>query len=136
RHYPVIRRKAAYLVMDLYDPFLLENLLMHNDLDMVRREAVHESDLGVVIDQLRQADFFLCASERQRDYWLGALSMVNRVNPRSYAQDATLRRLIDVVSFGLPAEPPEPQRPAIQEEVAAITAADVVVLWGGGIWNW
>src|SRR5205823_9250382 len=41
-----------------------------------------------------------------------------------------------VVSFGLPAEPPEPQRPAIQEEVAAITAADVVVLWGGGIWNW
>ncbi len=62
--------------------------------------------------------------------------MVNRVNPLSYAQDATLRRLIDVVSFGLPAKPPEPQRPAIREEVAAIAAADVVVLWGGGIWNW
>jgi len=98
--------------------------------------AVHEHDLGVVRDQLRQADFFICASERQRDYWLGALSMVNRVNPLSYAQDATLRRLIDVVSFGLPAKPPEPQRPAIREEVAAIAAADVVVLWGGGIWNW
>ena len=136
RQHPVIARQARFLVMDLYDPFLLENLTMHDDLAMARRMAVHEHDLGVVRDQLRQADFFICASERQRDYWLGALSMVNRVNPISYAQDATLRRLIDVVSFGLPAEPPEPQRPAIREEIAAITAADVVVLWGGGIWNW
>ncbi len=136
RHHPVIARQARFLVMDLYDPFLLENLTMHDDLSMARRMAVHEHDLGVVRDQLRQADFFICASERQRDYWLGALSMVNRVNPLSYAQDATLRRLIDVVSFGLPAKPPEPQRPAIREEVAAIAAADVVVLWGGGIWNW
>ena len=136
RHYPVIRRKAAYLVMDLYDPFLLENLLMHNDLDMVRREAVHESDLGVVIDQLRQADFFLCASERQRDYWLGALSMVNRVNPRSYAEDPTLRRLIDVVPFGVPASRPQATGSAIRGDVPGIGPGDIVVLWGGGIWNW
>jgi glycosyltransferase involved in cell wall biosynthesis len=136
RQHPVIARQARFLVMDLYDPFLLENLTMHDDLPMARRMGVHEHDLGVVRDQLFQADFFICASERQRDYWLGALSMVNRVNPQSYAQDATLRRLIDVVAFGLPAEPPASARPAIREEVAAIAADDVVVLWGGGIWNW
>jgi glycosyltransferase involved in cell wall biosynthesis len=136
RHYPVIRQKAAYLVMDLYDPFLLENLLMHDDLPMPRREAVHESDLGVVMDQLRQADFFVCASERQRDYWLGALSMLNRVNPRSYTEDPTLRRLIDVVPFGVPAAPPHATAPAIRKEVPGIGADDIVVLWGGGIWNW
>ena len=136
RQHPLIARQARFLVMDLYDPFLLENLTMHDDLPMARRMGVHEHDLGVVRDQLRQADFFICASERQRDYWLGALSMVNRVNPQSYAQDATLRRLIDVVPFGLPAEPPAPARPAIREEVAAIAADDIVVLWGGGIWNW
>ena len=26
-------------------------------------------------------DFFICASENQRDYWLGALTATNRVNP-------------------------------------------------------
>src|SRR5207302_8812156 len=103
---------------------------------MVRREAVHESDLGVVIDQLRQADFFLCASERQRDYWLGALSMVNRVNPRSYAEDPTLRRLIDVVPFGVPASRPQATGSAIRGDVPGIGPGDIVVLWGGGIWNW
>jgi glycosyltransferase involved in cell wall biosynthesis len=136
RHHPVIAQRARFLVMDLYDPFLLENLTMHDDLPMARRMEVHEHDLGVVRDQLRQADFFICASERQRDYWLGALSLVNRINPQSYTQDATLRRLIGVVSFGLPAEPPAPSRAAIREEVAGITPDDVVVLWGGGIWNW
>jgi glycosyltransferase involved in cell wall biosynthesis len=136
RQHPVIAQRARFLVMDLYDPFLLENLTMHDDLPPARRMTVHEHDLGVVHDQLRKADFFICASERQRDYWLGALSMVNRVNPESYTQDATLRRLIDVVAFGLPAQAPAPARAAIREEVAAIGEGDVVVLWGGGIWNW
>jgi glycosyltransferase involved in cell wall biosynthesis len=136
RQHPVIAQRARFLVMDLYDPFLLENLTMHDDLPLARRMTVHEHDLGVVQDQLRQADFFICASERQRDYWLGALSIVNRVNPESYTQDATLRRLIDVVAFGLPAQAPAPTRAAIREEVDAIGDGDVVVLWGGGIWNW
>src|SRR5207244_5865199 len=88
------------------------------------------------IDQLRQGDFFLCASERQRDYWLGALSMVNRVNPRSYAEDPTLRRLSDVVPFGVPASRPQATGSAIRGDVPGIGPGDIVVLWGGGIWNW
>jgi glycosyltransferase involved in cell wall biosynthesis len=134
--YPVIRRRARFLVMDLYDPFLLENLTMHDDLPMARRMAVHDHDLSVVVDQLRQADFFICASDRQRDYWLGALSIADRVNPSTYTDDPTLRRLIDVVSFGLSAEPPTPTRAAIRSEVPGIQPDDVVALWGGGIWNW
>jgi glycosyltransferase involved in cell wall biosynthesis len=134
--HPVIRRNAEYLVMDLYDPFLLENLLMHDDLPMERRQAVHRHDLDVVVDQLRLADFFLCASERQRDYWLGALSTVNRINPRSYAQDPSLRKLIDVVPFGLPTESPKRGGPGLRAETPGIGPDDVVLLWGGGIWNW
>lgn len=136
REFPEIRQRARYLVMDLYDPFLLENLLMHDDLPMERREAVHAYDLGVVTDQLRQADFFICASERQRDYWLGALSLVNRVDPKEYAEDPTLRKLLDVVPFGLSSDPPRPNRSAITIETPTIRPDDFVVLWAGGIWNW
>lgn len=136
REFPVIRQRARYVVMDLYDPFLLENLLMHDDLPMARREAVHAYDLGVVTDQLRQADFFICASERQRDFWLGALSIVNRVDPTAYVSDPTLRNLLDVVPFGLSPNPPKPTRRAIPIETPVIQPDDVVVLWAGGIWNW
>lgn len=133
--HPAIRRKARYLVMDLYDPFLLENLLMHEDLPIERREAVHYRDLDVVLEQLREADFFICASERQRDYWLGALSALNRVGPTAYVGDPTLKRLIDIVPFGLPEESPRPDGPGLRAETG-IGAGDVVLLWGGGIWNW
>jgi glycosyltransferase involved in cell wall biosynthesis len=132
--YPVIRR-APYLVMDLYDPFLLENLFMHDDLPMARRETTHRNDLAVVNEQLRQADFFVCASERQRDYWLGALSAVNRVRPSAYRDDPTLRRLIDVVPMGVPQEAPRADGPGLRA-TPGIARDDIVVLWGGGIWNW
>jgi glycosyltransferase involved in cell wall biosynthesis len=135
REHPAIR-KARFLVIDLYDPFLLENLLMHDDLPMSRRAAVHAFDLGVLAEQLRRADFFICASDRQRDFWLGALAIANRVNPQAYAEDPTLRRLVDVVPFGLPSTPPAATAAAIRSADGPIGPHDIVVLWGGGIWNW
>jgi glycosyltransferase involved in cell wall biosynthesis len=136
RQHPIIARRAAFLAMDIYDPFVLENLHMHEGLDIRERLVVHQYDLDVVMEQLARADFFLCASERQRDYWLGALTMANRINPFTYQRDPALRRLIDVVPFGLPSEPPRPTQPAIKGVVPGIGRDDVVVLWGGGIWNW
>ena len=58
--------------------------------------------LGVQNAQLDHGDFFICASEAQRDFWIGALHSRGRINPLTYADDPTLRRLIDVVPFGLP----------------------------------
>ena len=53
----------------------------------------HELTRG--LDALRvqfdRGDFFLCASERQRDLWLGHMSALGRVNFATYAQDNTLR---------------------------------------------
>jgi hypothetical protein len=45
---------------------------------------------------------FICASERQRDYWLGMLGGRDRLTQAQYTLDPTLRLLIDVVPFGLP----------------------------------
>ncbi|MEO6798017.1 MAG: glycosyltransferase family 4 protein [Candidatus Dormibacter sp.] len=136
RHYPVIPRRARYLAMDIFDPFVLENLHMHDDLGLSDRTRVHQHDLDVTLEQLERADFLFCASERQRDFWLGALMAANRVNPYTFAQDPTLRRLIEIVPFGLKDRPPRRSAPAIKGVVSGIDATDVVVLWGGGIWNW
>jgi glycosyltransferase involved in cell wall biosynthesis len=90
----------------------------------------------VLAEQLRDGDFFLCASERQRDYWLGALSALHRVNPTTYDDDSSLRSLIDVVAFGIPDQPPQRRGPGLRGAVPGIGADDYVLLWGGGLWNW
>jgi glycosyltransferase involved in cell wall biosynthesis len=88
------------------------------------------------INQLQYGDFFLCASETQRDYWVGLLSSLNRVNPLTYADDPTLRRLIDVVPFGLPGVPPAHTRQVLKGVHPGIRDTDWLVLWGGGIYDW
>jgi glycosyltransferase involved in cell wall biosynthesis len=79
---------------------------------------------------------FVCASERQRDLWLGALASLGRIDLAGYRADPTLRNLIDVVPFGLEPEPPRRTAPAIKGVVPGIAEKDKVLLWAGGIWNW
>src|SRR5262249_39348870 len=92
--------------------------------------------LASLDEQLRMGDFFLAASERQRDHWIGALCALNRVNPDTFRQDPSLRSIIDVVGFGLPSEPPRRIAPAFRDVVPGIGRDDFVLLWNGGIWNW
>jgi glycosyltransferase involved in cell wall biosynthesis len=88
--------------LDLYDPWLIENLsyLATLGLDPYRND--HASWLL----QLSRGDFFLCSSEEQRAFYLGFLAAVGRVNPELAARDPDLRSLIDVVPFGVPEELP------------------------------
>ncbi len=136
RQHPEIRRLAPYLVMDIYGPFVLENLNLFGDAAVGDRVVLHQGGVEAVLEQLEQADFFICASERQRDFWLGALTVANRVNPYTYQEDATLRSLIDVVPFGLPSEAPRPTGHGIRGVVDGIGPDDVVAIWTGGIWDW
>ena len=92
--------------------------------------------MSVINDDLARGDFFLCASERQRDFWLGSLSHAGRVNPAVYDDDPTLRSLIDVVPFGLPPDPPQGAGHALRQHFPAIGADDPVVVWGGGVYDW
>ena len=48
--------------------------------------------LAVQNAQLDQGDFFICASEAQRDFWIGTLHSRGRINPRTYAADPTSAR--------------------------------------------
>jgi glycosyltransferase involved in cell wall biosynthesis len=135
-HFPALGELDRPMAVDLYIPSILENLEIHRARPLDERSAIHAADLGLLNQLLRVGDFFLCASERQRDFWLGALLANNRVNPRSYADDVTLRKLIDVVPFGLPSRPPVHSRTVLKGIHPGIGAEDRVILWGGGIWEW
>ena len=134
--YPFLRQVCPVLVMDIYDPFVLENLQLFAHQRMKLRLQDHHGLARAMNDQLLLGDFFICASEEQRDYWLGALSALNRVNPRTYDADPALRALIDIVPFGLPDIPPRHHRPVMKGIVPGIGPDDKVLLWNGGIYNW
>lgn len=133
---PWLERSSKILVADVYDPMHLEQLEQARDLGPVGRADAVTETTRVLNRQLRRADLVLCASDKQRDFWLGQLAGQGRVNPSTYDEDEALGSLLAVVPFGIPDEPPVQRRHAIRGVVPGIGADDKVVLWGGGIYNW
>jgi glycosyltransferase involved in cell wall biosynthesis len=136
RDYPSLRTVAVPLIVDLYDPFPLALLEQEKHLTGRERKAHSLEVRGILHQLLACGDFFLCASPRQRDLWIGALVAVGRVNPLTWSADDSLRRLIDVVPFGLPEAPPQASGGGAPGFPEGVSAGDLVLLWGGGIYNW
>jgi glycosyltransferase involved in cell wall biosynthesis len=133
---PSLARSGKPLILDLYDPFILEALEARGGYPLSEQRRVYQQNVAVLNEQLQRGDFFLCASERQRDFWLGMLAAQQRLNPLTYAQDKSLRQLLEVVPFGLPAEPPVATGPTLKGVHPGIGATDKLVLWAGGLWPW
>jgi glycosyltransferase involved in cell wall biosynthesis len=134
--FPWLARARGRLIVDLYDPFHLENLELYRHAPAGPAQNRLEWDLRILVNQLRVGDFFLCATDRQRDYWLGMLSGAGRLGAADYRDDPTLRRLIDVVPYGLPDRPPRHTRQVLKGVLAGVGADTRVLLWGGGVWDW
>lgn len=134
--FPALTELGTPLVIDGYDPHTLETLALWAAEAGPVQAVRHGERLAILRRQCQAGDFFICASERQRDWWLGLLEQQGRINPHTYAGDPSLRRLIDVVPYGLPAEPPQATRPVIRGVWPGIGPEDRFVLWGGGLWEW
>jgi glycosyltransferase involved in cell wall biosynthesis len=96
---------------------------------------LHQQAVSITNRLAKVGDFFICGNERQRDYWLGVLSVNGRTNPLNFKQDQELRRLIDIVGVGFLEHPPRPGT-SLRGVHPLIPTDSQVVLWGGGIWNW
>ncbi len=125
---PALATAGVPVAVDIHNPFQAENLFYP--------EAPVRDLAAMLTTALLVGDFFFCASERQRDWWLGQLAANGRINADNHREDPTLRRLIDLVPTGLPSEPPQPTRQVVKGVWPGIRADDQIVLWGGGLWPW
>jgi len=130
-----LRNGATPVAVDIYDPAHLENLEA-NEEDLPALDLGVARQAGILNVALSRGDFFCCASERQRDFWLGSLAALGRVNPYLTRTDPTLARFLAVVPFGLPGAPPKKRSAVLRGVVPGIGPQDKVVLWGGGVYNW
>jgi len=112
-----VHARALPTVVDLYDPFIVENL--HYDDD-----RIYAHDHATFLNSLLHGDLFLCASEAQRLFYLGSLLSTGRVNPITFDN---LNGLIRIAPFGVAARraggAPAPHRGSL----------DVLF---GGIYDW
>jgi glycosyltransferase involved in cell wall biosynthesis len=133
-----LARHGSRVVYDLYDPLLFEALAFHHGDDHSRAYAGSLSRAAMLkqILALATGSAFLCASDRQRDLWLGVLSGLGRIGFDEYAADPSLERLVAVVPFGVEVEPPSAEARALKGVLPGIGGDDRVLLWGGGVWNW
>lgn len=135
--YPKLKEIEGVLVADMYCPIPLE---YHQSsagapTDTRTQTAIYLGNL--MLEQLSYADHFICASEKQRDFWLGGLTVAGRINGMRWpeASHADLDELISLVPFGLPDQPPVKNGPGLRERFG-IPADDFVAVWGGGIYQW
>ena len=124
------------IVADIYDPMHLEQLEQAKDLGEDGRRAAINDVTAVLNRQLSRADYLLCASTKQRDFWIGQLAALGRVNSLTVGPDRSFSTLVDVVPFGLQDEAPVQRQHGIRGVIPGIGMDDKVVIWGGGVYNW
>ena len=128
--FPALTEADIFIVADIYNPFALENL------EIAERRKNYDFESSVQNDVLRVGDFFICASERQRDFWLGMLAALHRLEPEIYLIDRSFKNLIDVVTFGIPSKKPVHEKRVLKGAYPGIEPEDFVLIWAGGLYNW
>jgi hypothetical protein len=131
-----LRKSDKIIVADIYDPMHLEQLEQGREQGAEQWKKQVSDATDVLNEQLARGDYFLCASERQRHFYLGQLAALGRVNPANYADDPDLTGLIDVVPFGLKESFPPTTRRVLKDVLPGIGTDDKLLLWSGGLYNW
>jgi glycosyltransferase involved in cell wall biosynthesis len=125
--------RAIPTVVDLYDPFIIENLHYYES----RGAEVFTHDHATLMRLLLRGDLFLCASTAQRLFYLGALLVAGRVNPIAFHNDPHLEAMIRIAPFGVPPGNAgvSPAVDDTRESKAGETPALPGILFGG-IYDW
>lgn len=138
KRYPFLAHTRALVVVDLYDPWIFGSLEQYDGMTREEADGAKAHEVGTLNELMDVGDFFICASERQRDFWIGMLASRGRLDKVAHEHDPHLRKLIDVVPFGCPTMPPVsgPEPILRGGQFPGIDTASKVILWGGGTWDW
>jgi hypothetical protein len=134
--FPALAETSKIVIADIYDPMHLEQLEQGRELPAATWDKQVADATDVLNQQLERADFLVCASDRQRMFYLGQLSALGRINPANYSEDPDLDGLLALAPFGLDAVQPVHERAVLKGVKPGIGTDDKLLLWGGGLYNW
>ncbi len=115
------------IMVDVYAPYMIEHSTHdYNKLLYPRQRYVNDIYSATLI-AFRYGDYFLCASKRQRDYYLGILSAVGRVNP------SNKRNNFGVVPYGVNLDRKKSDKNILRMK---IDPDKKIILWLGTFYEW
>ena len=125
------------IIIDLYDPTDIENLEMYKHVNSIKARMKRMYAKRRLIYALKIGDYFVCANEMQRDYWIGYLQAIGRITMDEYKKDNNIKHIIGYLPFGIETNmnKSEKNNPII-ESFPSIQAEDKIIIWAGGVWNW
>lgn len=123
------------LVVDAYDPGLLETLEAHRGRTLDEQRDWIKDATRHMVEPMKVADVVLVASERQRHLMIGVLAAVGRVEPQCSAEDPAFRSVVRVVPFGTANAVPASSNTALRAG-AGLGESAFVAFWGGGLYSW
>lgn len=135
---PLARKYNKPVAVDLLVHEYFEDL-EHQPVATMRplERSVYFSDCILRLSQqLAMGDFFICPSERSRDYYLGILTLLGKLRPEKYLKDPHFRSLIDVIPFGLPRAEPRSGKNLLRGKIPGVGKNDFLIVWGGTLANW
>lgn len=133
---PWLIKSDKVVVADIYDPMHLEQLEQARDLGEAKRAAAVSDVTDLLNRQINRADLMLCASQKQRDFWVGQLATQGRVNLATASSAGGLDDILAIVPFGVDDNEPVLREHGIRGQIPGIGMRDKVILWGGGVYNW
>lgn len=135
---PKIATSSAVIIADMYCPILLEYIQSSIHTDISRRLELVNAIVDSQNDLLVCADYYICASNVQRDFWLGWLSGIKKVNPKRFAHidDYKTDNILKIIPFGAPERIPAERFTGILRKKFGLKDTDFVMIWGGGVYEW
>lgn len=94
--FETLRDSTMIIAADIYDPMQLEQA---RQAPVGEWKAAVSDATDFLNEHLVRVDFWICASDRQRLFYLDQLAALGRVNPDAYEGSPDLGRLISVVPF-------------------------------------
>ena len=136
--FPRLANLGKFIVADLYIPFILENLFVYDskEFKLEDRQLVHNRDLGVLMNLLLNSHHFLCANQRQKDFYTGMLTSINKINPNLLKYDKELSKIFTMVPYGIRQEKKKKDSSVLRGVIPGIKESDIILIWGGVISNW
>lgn len=125
-NYLLSQKRPARVVVDLYDPYMVEALTY--------RDEDHRFAHASTAVQLQKGDFFLCAHEGQKLFYLCALYALGRLTPAAYAADPDCTALLGIVPFGVPGEAPIIEPGILKARLDL--PAEAKILFFGTFYDW
>jgi glycosyltransferase involved in cell wall biosynthesis len=132
------REHGKIIIFDLYAPVPIE-YLASAEFAPVRPTVEQDDEYNVIIDMygryLTYGEFFTCSNERQRDYWIGFMTVNRLLMPSNFAAQLRLDKL-SLAPMGINATMPTSDNLLLRKTTPGVGPDDFVIIWTGGIWGW